>query len=252
MSHVWGQTVPSNYGRLPATRQKVFNSIKTEIVGEQVQTIGKKAIKKIQAKTLKEVREELGEKLGKNLTPEVNNRVMKETLQEVGEDASPEVLEKAFKKNLKEAGQKSGKDSGQGLTVEAVQEGTQDNVDELLKNAPETVKERLGMRALTVGGAGLTAYAMFGAFINSDAVNDYVASSTGRDCDEKAVEAGYEPGTQEYTDNVSACQEEALENMAFLGKAITYGGIGIGALIAVSILGKLGIFSGSGSSDDEE
>ena len=92
----------------------------------------------------------------------------------------------------------------------------------------------------------------FNSFLNSDALDDYVASTTGRDCDEKAEEAGLEPGTQEYTDRVTECQEKAVENMAFLGKAMTYGGLGIGALVAVSILAKIGIFKGSKSSDDEE
>ena len=93
---------------------------------------------------------------------------------------------------------------------------------------------------------------MFNSFMNSDALDSYVASTTGRDCDEKAEEASLEPGTDEYTAHVTECQEKAVENMAFLGKAITYGGLGIGALIAISILGKIGLFKGSKSSDDEE
>ncbi len=251
MSHVWGQTVPSNYGRLPATRQKVFNTLADDLV----QQGGEKVLKEIQQKSLKEVTEELGEKVLKDLTPEVQEQVMKKTLKEVGEDASPEVIEKAFKKNLKETGQKMGKEVTGDITVKATREMTEEDIEKLLKNAPETAIERLGKRAITVGGIGVTGFAMFNSLLNSDALDDYVSSTTGRDCDEKAVEAGYEPGTQEYTDRVNECQEKAVENMAFLGKAMTYGGLGLATLVVVSVLGKMGIFSGSGSkeeSDDEE
>ena len=245
MSHVWGQTVPSNYGRLPATRQKVFNA------DEVVEQIVKQFIQETSERISKEVTQELQGKLSKEITEDIIAEAQEKTIRELGEDTSQEAIEALYKKNLKGlVGEVT-----EEVSQKSVQEVTQKTVKETVEAVPESVAERLGKRAITVGGIGVTGFAMFNSFLNSDAVDDYVASTTGRDCDEKAVEAGYEPGTQEYTDNVSACQEKAVENMAFLGKAMTYGGLGIGALIAVSILGKMGIFSGSGSkeeSDDEE
>ena len=47
MSHVWGQTVPSNYGRLPATRQKVFHAtedVAKQVIKETIQQVQEKVI----------------------------------------------------------------------------------------------------------------------------------------------------------------------------------------------------------------
>ena len=242
MSHVWGQTVPSNYGRLPASRQKVFNS------DEVIQQVVKQFVQETSERISKEVTQELQGKLSREITEDVIAEAQEKTIRELGEDTSQEAIEALYKKNLKELVGEVTEEVGE----KSVQEVTQKTVKETVEAVPESVAERLGKRAITVGGVGVTGFAMFNSLLNSDALDNYVASTTGRDCDEKAVEAGYEPGTQEYTDNVSACQEQAVENMAFLGKAITYGGIGIGALVVLSILGKIGIFSRSGSSDDEE
>lgn len=250
MSHAWGQTVPSNYGRLPPSQQRVFHSSPPG-VDEAIEA----SLKLAQKKALAEVRDELGEQVSKNITPELIERANKLAAKQMAE-GSTETAEAILKKNLKElaeeAGGKVGKDVTKDVSVKAVRDGTQKTVKDTVAAVPETAIERLGKRAITVGGVGITGFAMFNSFMNSDALDDWIASTTGRDCDEKAEEAGLEPGTQEYTDHVTECQEKAVENMAFLGKAITYGGLGLGALVAVSILSKIGIFKGSKSSDDEE
>lgn len=250
MSHVWGQTLPSNYGRLSPSAQREFN---TDLgAGDIIE----KAIKEAGQKAIKEAREELGEVLSKQLTPELIEKAEKQTAKQMASGATGESAEVLLKKNLKnmaeEAGSKGLKEGATEVTAKVAREGTEENIEKLLKNAPETVLERQGKRAMKYGAVGITGFAMFNSFMNSDALDSYVASTTGRDCDEKAEEASLEPGTDEYTAHVTECQEKAVENMAFLGKAITYGGLGIGALIAISILGKIGLFKGSKSSDDEE
>lgn len=251
MSHAWGQTVPSNYGRLPPSQQREFHSAVTDPAAELAQV----AIEKASKVAIAEVRDEVSEQVAKQITPELIEKAQKLTAKQMADGAS-ESVEVLMKKNVKnlaeEAGGKVGKDVAKDVSVKAVRDGTEKTVKDTVAAVPETAIERLGKRAITVGGIGITGFAMFNSFMNSDALDDYVASTTGRDCDEKAEEAGLEPGTQEYTDHVTECQEKAVENMAFLGKAITYGGLGIGALVAVSILTKIGIFKGSKSSDDEE
>ena len=242
MSHVWGQSVSSNYGRLPASRQRQFN---LEEIAAQV---AKETIQQVQEKVAKEVTTELQGKLAREITEDVIAEAQEKTLREIGEDTSSEAIEALYKKNLKEL-------VGE-VTEEAAEQTTRDVAEQTARNTveslPEGAVERIGKRAVAVGIPTIGAVVAFNSFLNSDAVDSWVSSSTGMDCDEKAVEAGYQPGTQEYTDRVNKCQEEAVENMAFLGKAVTFGGLGIAALIVVSILGKIGIFSGSGSSDDEE
>ena len=250
MSHAWGQTVPSNYGRLPPSRQREFHT--DAGAGEALELVIKQTMEELTEKVTAEVTQELQGKVQKEVTAELVAEAQEKTLRELGEDTSAEAIEKLYKKNLKEIAGESGEAAAKDIGAKATREGTEKSIKKTVDAVPESAIERLGKRAITVGGIGITGFAMFNSFLNSDALDDYVASTTGRDCDEKAEEAGYEPGTQEYTDNVSACQEMAVENMAFLGKAMTYGGLGIGALIAVSILGKLGIFKGSKSSSDDE
>jgi len=243
MSHVWGQSVPSNYGRLPPARQKVFHA------GDDVaKQVIKQTIEEIQEKVAKEVTAELQGKISKEITEDLVAEAQEKTLRELGEDASSEAIEALYKKNLKELATEVTEEVAEKTTRDVAEKTARETVEEL----PEGTVDRLGKRAIAVGIPTVGAVVAFNSFLNSDAVDSWVASSTGMDCDEKAKEAGYEPGTQEYTDNVSACQEKAAENIAFVGKAVTYGGLAIGALIVVSILGKIGIFSGSGSSEDEE
>jgi hypothetical protein len=242
MSHVWGQTLPSNYGRLNPSAQREY---KVDVLGD----VGKQAAKK----TAKEVAEEMQAKIGKELITELSEQVtkevgedvsaeimekaMKETLEEVGEDASAELLETTLKKNLKN------------MTEEALQTTTKKTTKKATKKAikeiPEGAIERVGKRVINVGAASVTAVLIFNDFMGSDAVDAWVKSSTGQDCDEKAEAASLESGTPEFTEHVTKCQEAAAESLGMIGKVITYGGIAVGGLVALSILSKIGLFSSS-------
>jgi len=169
---------------------------------------------------------------------------MKETLEEVGEDASAEVMEAALKKNLKNAAEAAAETSTKKITKKAAKEA----VEEL----PEGAVERLGKTAIKTGGAVVGGVLIFNSFMGSDAVDNWVAAKTGMDCDEKAEAASLEPGTEEYTERVTDCQEKAAEGLAFMGKALAYGGVAIGGIVALSLLAKLGLFSGSSGASDEE
>ncbi len=243
MSHVWGQTLPSNYGRLPPSAQREFNvDVAGDIIGEASEKAFKELAEEVQEKigkaAFEKVQKEVAEEVGEEISEEIMEKAMKETLQEVGEDASAEVMEKALKKNLKNMAE----EAGQTTTKKITRKATQDAVQQL----PEGAVERIGKRVITVGAAGVTAVVIFNDFMNSDAVNAWVASSTGQDCDEKAKAADLVEGTPEFTANVLECQETAAESLGTIGKVLTYGGLAIGGLIAVSILGKLGLFAGGG------
>ena len=115
MSHAWGQTVPSNYGRLPPSRQREFHT--DAGLGE---VLGKKVIKQIMQdlteKVSAEVTQELEGKVQKAISAEVVAEAQEKTLLEIGEDASAETIEKLYKKNLKEivgeSGEVAAKDLG--------------------------------------------------------------------------------------------------------------------------------------------
>ena len=248
MSHVWGQTLPSNYGRLSAESQRVFHTnplddIAQEAMEKTFKELSEEVQEKIGKAAFEKVQKEVAEEVGEEVSEEIMEKAMKETLEEVGEDASAEVMETALKKNLKNMAEEAIETTTTKVTRKAAKEA----VEEI----PESTVERLGKTAIKTGGAVVGGVLIFNSFINSDAVDNWVAARTGMDCDDRAKEAGLVEGTPEYEERVTECQEKAAESLAFMGKAFTYGGLAIGALIAVSILGKLGIFSGS-SGDDEE
>ena len=247
MSHVWGQTLPSNYGRLPPLAQREFHvDVVGDIIGEATEKTAKELMEEVQEKIGKEAFQELQEQVsrevGEEVSEEIMEKAMKKTLKEVGEDANAEAIEKALKTNLKNMAEEAVEKSTKKVTRKATKEA----VEEL----PEGAVERIGKRVITVGAAGVTAVVIFNDLLNSDAVNAWVASSTGQDCDEKAKAASLTEGTPEFIEHVSECQEKAAESLGAIGKIVTYGGLAIGGLIAVSILGKLGLFSGS-SGDGE-
>ena len=246
MSHVWGQTLPSNYGRLPPSAQREFNTLIDDIVEESGEKIFKELVEEIEERigkaAFEKVQREVAEEVGEEVSEEIMEKALKETLEEVGEDASAETIEALLKKNMKNIAEEAVEKTTKTITTKTTKEA--------VEQLPEGAVERIGKRVITVGAAGVTAVVIFNDFMNSEAVNAWVASSTGQDCDEKAEAAELEKGTPEFTEHVTECQEKAAESLGAIGKIVTYGGLAIGGLIAVSILGKLGLFSGS-SGDGE-
>ena len=59
-----------------------------------------------------------------------------------------------------------------------------------------------------------------------------VESLTGGDCPEKAIDAGYEEGTEEYEEFIENCQESAANKVMMAGVAV----IGVVGLIAFVML----------------
>jgi len=93
----------------------------------------------------------------------------------------------------------------------------------LLKTAKSPTKQT----AIRVGGAVL----VLGYGMNILG-GPFVESLTGADCPEKAVDAGKEEGTEEYTKFVEDCQGEAANKVMMTGIAV----IGVVGLIAVILL----------------
>ena len=52
MSHAWGQTVPSNYGRLPSSRQREFHT--DPGAGEALELVIKQTMQELTHKNYKE------------------------------------------------------------------------------------------------------------------------------------------------------------------------------------------------------
>ena len=138
---------------------------------------------------------------------QVGAKVGTKILSKAGAKAAAKAAQKAAAKASKKALQASTKAIGKGL------------------NSP------IAKRGLTVGILGATAYyTIAGEFGLGTQFMDDLA---GLNCDEKVKDAGYEEGTDEYTEAVEECQESAGKKLMYLG----YGSVAIvGALILMFAL----------------
>lgn len=120
----------------------------------------------------------------------------------------------------RKGGLKAGAKEGGG---DALQTSLKAQNKALMAQAKNPVKKSL------IRTSGVVVVALYGVNVLGGPV---VEELTGANCDEKAIEAGYEEGTEEYTQYIEECQEKAADRLA-LGGGI---GLGVLALIAVILL----------------
>ena len=108
MSHVWGQTLPSNYGRLPPSAQREFNTLIDDVISEGGEKVFKELVEEVEEKigkaAFERVQKEVADEVGEEVSEEIMEKAMKKTLKEVGEDANAETIEKATQKESQEHG----------------------------------------------------------------------------------------------------------------------------------------------------
>ena len=140
------------------------------------------------------------------------------------------MAQKILGKNKGRGGTKAGvKDIvGEGLE-EGIETGTEKALKESLKaqNKALLPKNPLTNTMVKVGGGVLVA----GYGINVLGA-PLVENLTGANCGEKAIEAGYEEGTDEYSQYVEECQSDATTKVMMTGIAV----IGVVGLIGFILL----------------
>ena len=155
----------------------------------------------------------------------------------VGGAIGGEVVEKGVKKGfLKRIGGaftgRFGRKSGaKGGLKAGAKEGGEDAVQAGLKaqNKALMAQAKNPAKKSLIRTSGAVVVALYGINVLGGPV---VEELTGANCDEKAIEAGYEEGTDDYTQYIEECQEKAADRLA-LGGGI---GLGVLALIAVILL----------------
>ncbi len=91
-----------------------------------------------------------------------------------------------------------------------------------------------GVRLIMAGGA--IAGGLYAITEISGLGGEFLDNVTGMNCDEKAIDAGYEEGTDEYTKAIEDCQESAGKSMMNL--AMVTGGIIIAIVVLPLLLKK--------------
>ena len=172
----------------------------------------------------------------KEIAEEAFEQAAKEGLTVAQEQALRQAIEKAtlqageiaYEKALKEGGEEAAEAAAEQAMKEAAKESAETGVsaiakDVTVKEGADVAKDKMklsfaqkgGLTAAGVlaGGAVFTLAGLLGSQALSDAMEDFA----GLNCDEKALDAGLDEGTDEFTEFVEECQDKAATRMTILG-----------------------------------
>lgn len=175
---------------------------------------------------------------------EAGQEALEQAAKEGLDEATQKAIQQAVERATKEAGEKALQEAGESATEaglkEAMQKATQESLQTQLKKdlAQQTVKDaaQAGSKSMTAKfagrgvGVGLGSAVGVGVFalagiLGSQGLTQWMRSVSGLDCDEKALDAGYEQGSDDYKKSVEECQGRAETRMMLLGvSAIVVGG----------------------------
>jgi len=174
--------------------------------------------------TSKQVAEEAFERMAKEGLTEIQQKAIKQAM----ETATKQAGEVAYEKALKEGGEAAAEAAAQKAMKEAAEESAEKGLKDVAKDAfgkegADVAKDKMKMSfaqkgglttaGVLVGGAVFTVAGLLGSQALSDTMEDFA----GLNCDEKALDASYEEGTDEYKTFVEECQDKAAKRMMILG-----------------------------------
>jgi len=165
-------------------------------------------------------------------------KTAKESVEAGAKDGGAAAVKKAISKGAKEGAESAYLKGG----VAAFKQGAGEGAEAAVKGSAETVVKKgwknnlktFGKKSvLGVGGViiplGLTTFLLTAG---ADALADWVANATGMNCDEKAIDAGYIEGEDDYKEFVTDCQKDGMRIMTM----ITAGVVVIGGVIIYSFV----------------
>ena len=178
---------------------------------------------------------EAGTKAGGELTAKmIADGVPKNVAEEAGKTLSKQIVDAGIKaaNDALEAGVKNLDE----ITQAGLRAGAKQGADQLTEESLEEGLEQLGKnvkinpilsKTMDIGGA-IIGMGVALNIIGLDGAGEAVVKSwTGMDCGEKAIDAGYTSGSEEYTASVEECQKAAANKLAWLGMGaiVVVGGI---------------------------
>ena len=166
----------------------------------------------------------------------------KESVEAGAKDGGAAAVKKAISKGGKEGAEsaylKGGvaafkQGAGEGAEA-AVKGSAKDVVQGGFRNRLKSMGKSFGMGTVKVGASLVVPLGLV-FFLNTagaDALADWVANATGMNCDEKAIDAGYIEGEDDYKEFVTDCQKDGMNLMTM----ITAGVVVIGGVIIYSFV----------------
>ena len=172
----------------------------------------------------KEIAEEAFEQAAKEGMTVAQEQALKQAI----EEATIQAGEVAYKKALQEGGEEAAEAAAEQAMKEAAQDSATKGVadvakDVTVKEGADVAKDKMKLSFAQKGGltaagvlAGGAVFTLAG-LLGSQALSDFMEDFAGLNCDEKALDAGLDEGTDEFTEFVEECQDKAATRMTILG-----------------------------------
>lgn len=196
--------------------REVFHSAATAALGEFVEQSAKQAGQEALEQAAKEGLDEA--------TQKAIAQAVERATKEAGEKALQEAGENATEAGLKEAMQKATTET---LQTQLKKDLAEQSVKDAAEAGAKNMTQKFAGKGIGVGlgsAVGVGVFALAG-ILGSQGLNSWMRSMSGLDCDEKAIDAGYSTGTDDYKNFVEDCQGRAETRMTLLGvSAIVVGG----------------------------
>jgi len=196
--------------------REVFHSGASAALGEFIEQSAKEAGQEALEQAAKEGLDEATQKAIAQAVERATKEAGQKALQEAGETAS--------EAGLKEAMQKASKES---LQTQLKKDLAQQTVKDAAQASSRNMAQKFAGRGIGVGlgsAVGVGVFALAG-ILGSQGLTQWMRSVSGLDCDEKAIDAGYDVGSDDYKKSVEDCQGRAETRMMLFGvSAIVVGG----------------------------
>jgi|DEB0MinimDraft_6_1074348.scaffolds.fasta_scaffold28069_2 hypothetical protein len=249
MSFAWGQSLPSNHYRTseyrrslsaetqtfeaPADRQlrkaildQVDDAIIPSIRKQVADGSTSAALKQLDGLDDKQIRKLFEDLVDSDNFDKVDKGWLKKMIK--GEALGGGDIERLARSITSDSLQKT-------LTQESLKsaaDGAADAIDNAADFSPrQKTLMRYGLAGTTVIGTA----AVFMGLGGNEAIQKFIDSQTGRDCDIKALDKGLTEGTPEYEAAVGTCQEGSLKTLRNMGYAI----IAVGGLLGFIAITRL-------------
>ena len=178
----------------------------------------------------KELAEQAAKEAAEKGASEATQIAIKQAVEAAAEKAGMEAIQKAGKNATEEAIEQSAQNAMKIAAKEAAGGAAEQSAKELAEQSAKKLAQAAFLKKGAAIGIAICVmaggYALVGS-LGLKGVSETLDDFTGLNCDEKAVDAGLDESTEEYTEYVETCQKSAAKRMTILGitSVVVVGGV---------------------------
>jgi len=249
MSFAWGQSLPSNHYRTSEYRRSLYAETQTfEAPAERA--VRNSILDQVDDAVIPNIRRQLKEGGGnaalKSLG-DMDDKQIRKLFEGLVDSDNFDQIDKGWLKKMIKGEALDNRDLNRlassitsdslqkTLTQESLKSATDAAADAIEGAADFSPRQKTIMRYGLAGTTVVGTAAVFMGLGGNEAIQKFMDSQTGRDCDIKAMDQGLTEGSVEYTTAVEACQEGSLKTLRNMG----YADIAVGGLLGFIAITRL-------------